>query len=252
VHMLLPERVGTMSPAGVADAYAWPESDRPWVRAVMVATADGAARSPQGRSGGISSAGDRLVFGTIRGLSDVILVGADTFRLENYGPVRLHPALAKRRAEQGMPEVPRLAVVTSSGRLDETAPVFTEAPTPPLLLVPGTLPADRRAALEPVAEIVEIGTESLDLHQGVAELAQRGLNRITVEGGPRLLGQLAALGLMDELCLTVTPLMSGGAYNGEPVPRILDGTDLPDPPRSLHLAHAIEDAGTLFLRYTTE
>ena len=143
MHMLLPERVGTMSPAGVADAYAWPESDRPWVRAVMVATADGAARSPQGRSGGISSAGDRLVFGTIHGLSDVILVGADTFRLENYGPVRLHPALAKRRADQGMPEVPRLAVVTSSGRLDEAAPVFTEAPTPPLLLVPGTLPADR-------------------------------------------------------------------------------------------------------------
>lgn len=251
MHMLLPERVGTMSPAGVADAFVWPEGERPWVRAVMVATADGAARSPEGLSGGISSAGDRLVFATIRGLSDVILVGAQTVRSENYGPVRPRPALAGRREELGMAPAARLAIVTGSGDLDPGAAVFAESAARPLLLVPDSLPRERREALQPVADIVTVGTDRVDLGTAVAELGRLGLNRIACEGGPSLLGQLAAAALMDELCLTVTPLLSGGSYGSDPVPRILDSAVLPDAPRPMRLNLIIEDAGTLFLRYTT-
>ena len=76
MRMLFPESAGSLSPAGVADALAWPDGTDPCVRAIMVATADGSARSPKGLSAGISSAADRLVFGTLRGLSDVILAGA--------------------------------------------------------------------------------------------------------------------------------------------------------------------------------
>lgn len=251
MHMLLPERAGTMSPAGVADAYVWPEKDSPWVRAVMVATADGAARSPQGRSGEISSAGDRLVFETIRGLSDVILVGADTFRRESYGPVRPQPGLEKRRRDLRMADVPRLAVVTASGDLNPAASAFLSSPERPLLLVPKSLPVERRATLDPVAEMVEAGDSTVDLAQAIDALAIRGMTRIVCEGGPQLLGALAAAGLMDELCLTITPLLSGGSYAGVPVPRIMAGAELPDSPRGLQLHHVIEDAGTLFLSYRT-
>ena len=247
--MLLPERAGTMSPAGVADAYAWPETDGPWVRAVMVATADGAAESPQGRSGEISSAGDRLVFETIRGLSDVVLVGADTFRRESYGPVRPQPGLEKRRKDLGMSGAPRLAVVTASGDLDPSVGAFVSSPEPPLILAPTSLPSERRTVLAPVAELVEAGDTSVDLIRAVAALAERGMTRVACEGGPRLLGELAAAGLMDELCLTVTPLMSGGSYSGNPIPRILAGAELSDAPHPMQLHHVIEDAGTLFLSY---
>ena len=87
-------------PAGVADALAWPDGTDPCVRAIMVATADGSARSPKGLSAGISSAADRLVFGTLRGLSDVILAGAETVRSENYGPPK-PGRVGRRRAEAG-------------------------------------------------------------------------------------------------------------------------------------------------------
>lgn len=248
--MLLPEQVGTMSPAGVADVYAWPQSSRPWVRAVTVSTADGATRSARGRSAGISTAADRLVFTTIRGLADVILVGAEAIRAEEYGPIKAQPSLAKRRRAAGQSEVARLAIATTTGDLDPSAAVFTEAAEPPLLLVPSSLPEDRRTALGAVADIVECGDDVVDLAQAIDALAGLGLRRVACEGGPHLVGQLAAAGLLDDLCLTVTPLLSGGTYEGQPVPRILDGASLPDTPRSLQLHLVLESSGTLFLRYT--
>lgn len=70
------------------------------------------------------------------------------------------------------------------------------------------------------------------------------------EGGPHLLAQLVADGLLDELCLTLSPVLAGGdAVGGTIAGRVLAGVPLPDPPRPMRLAHVLEDDGTLFLRY---
>lgn len=249
MQMLWPDHAGALSPAGVADAFEWPDQASHWVRAVMVATADGAARSPRGRSGGISSSSDRLVFATIRGLSDVILVGAETVRAEGYGAPKARPELEERRRAAGQQPLPRLAIVTASGRIDETAALFTGAAEPPIILCPQTLPADRREALEPVAELVVAGDDRVEMVAAVDALAARGLHRIACEGGPTLLGQLVAADLVDDLCLTVTPLLSGGSYADHSVPRILEGPVLPDAPRTARLEHVIVADGTLFLQY---
>lgn len=249
MRMLLPELAGTLSPAGIADAYDWPDPDRPWVRAVMVSTADGAARSPTGLTAGISSAADRLVFATMRGLADVILVGAQTVRSEGYGPPQPRPELEARRERAGQRPVARVALVTGTGRLDPASSLFTEVEQPPIVFAPATLPSDRREALEPVAELIIAGDDRVEGPAIVEALRMRGLNRISCEGGPNLLGQLTAAGLIDELCLTVTPLLSGGSYTDHPVLRILSGAPLPDSPRPIHLEHVIESDGTLFLRY---
>jgi riboflavin biosynthesis pyrimidine reductase len=249
MRMLLPELAGALSPAGIADAYAWPDPSRPWVRAVMVSTIDGAARSPSGLTAGISSAPDRLVFATMRGLSDVILVGAQTVRSEGYGPPRARPELAARREAAGQRPVARVAVVTGKGYLDTGSSLFQQATEPPLVFAPGTLPTERREALAATSEIVIAGEDRVEGAAIVEELAARGLRRITCEGGPTLLGQMAAAGLVDELCLTVTPLLSGGSYSDHPVVRILEGAPLRDSPRPMHLEHVIESDGTLFLRY---
>lgn len=251
MQMLWPDRAGALSPAGVADAFEWPPTPGHWVRAVMVATADGAARSPGGRSGGISSSADRLVFATIRGLSDVILVGAQTVRTEGYGPPKARPELGDRRRSAGQEPLPRVAVVTASGNLDETSSLFTEATEPPIVLCPDSLPADRRRALEPVAQLIAAGEEQVDMEAAVDALVALDLHRIACEGGPRLLGQLLAADLVDDLCLTVTPLLFGGDDAEHAVPRILSGAVLADAPRSIHLDHVIVSDGTLFLRYTT-
>jgi riboflavin biosynthesis pyrimidine reductase len=92
------------------------------------------------------------------------------------------------------------------------------------------------------------GEASVDLKAALDTLAGRGHRRILAEGGPHLLAQLTAAGLVDELCLTMSPLLAGpGAGRivaGAPLPT---GTGMP-----VTLAHLLEDSGFLFCRYLRE
>lgn len=249
MQTLLPEPVRPMSPAGVTEAHAWP-TDVLWVRAVMLATADGAAVSPTGHSSGISSSGDRLLFAAIRGTADVLLVGAQTIRQEGYRPMSPRRELEIPRIEAEQAPVPRLAIVTRSGDLDTESSLFTDSAEPPIVFVPESISSDRRVQLSQVAEVVALGSDSVPLGQALSYLEAIGLKRVVCEGGPTLLGHLAAAGLLDELCLTITPLLSGGAYSqGGKIPRILGGAVLPDSPAQMQLIQVLEDSGTLFLRY---
>lgn len=83
----------------------------------------------------------------------------------------------------------------------------------------------------------------MDLPAALAELASRGWTRQLTEGGPRLLGQLAAAGLVDELCLSLAPLLSGGGS-----PRILEGPSMPAA-QPMRLVSLLEQQGFLFTRY---
>lgn len=252
--MLLPDLHDDLTDADLDAAYAWPAGDprRPWLRANMVSTVDGAARSPDGLSAGISSDADRRVFGRLRGLADVVLAGAGTARQENYRSAQVKPDFVQRRAAAGQTPVPAIAVLSRSLRLDLTSALFTEATVRTIVITTGSSDADARARTAEVADVVVAGTDDVDLVAAVAALRARGLARIHAEGGPTLLGDLAARGLLDELLLTVSPLLAGGAYaDGGEVHRILAGSVLDDAPRDVRLHHLIEDAGSLFLSYRT-
>jgi riboflavin biosynthesis pyrimidine reductase len=103
-------------------------------------------------------------------------------------------------------------------------------------------PADRRKALAGVAEILTAGEQEVDLAAAVADLHARGATQLLSEGGPHLLGAMIAADLVDELCLTVSPLLAGGAAG-----RIATGP--PGPPRSMLLRHVLAEDDMLFLRY---
>jgi riboflavin biosynthesis pyrimidine reductase len=199
--------------ADLARLYAYPgQPSAPWVRANMVASVDGAA-TLAGRSGGLSGGADRLIFNLLRGLADVILVGAGTVRAEGYGPAHPDEAAdlwADLRA--GRPARPAIAVVTRRLDLDPAAPLLTGAPADArtIVLTTSAAPADRRAAIAATADVVVAGDGAVDLRAAVAALAARGYRRILAEGGPRLLGAITGSGLLDELCLTVSPLLAGG------------------------------------------
>jgi len=238
----------------LAAAYAYPPwSDEPdetgtlrtWVRANMVASVDGAA-TVKSMSGGLSGQHDRRLFHLLRGLADVILVGAGTARAEGYRPARPRDEWARLRA--GRPQSPPIAVVTQIVDLDLPGPMFTEAPGDARTIVITTqaAPPDRRARAARHADVVLAGTHRVDLAVALAALADRGLRRILAEGGPYLLGQLVAAGLLDELCLTVSPLLVGGE-----AARVLAGSTLA-PPQRLRLAHVLEADGSLFYRYVRE
>lgn len=230
----------------LAALYAYPDAaagTAPWLRASMVASVDGAA-SLGGRSGGLSGDADRLVFSVLRSLADVILVGAGTARAEGYRPVRDREVWGALRA--GRAPVPPIAVVTGKLDLDEDAPLLAaaaEART--ILLTTEAAPAGRRAAVARHADVVVAGQDAVSPAAAVAALAGRGYRRVLVEGGPGLLGQITAAGLLDEACVTVSPVLEGGRAG-----RIMAAPPAwPGVATGLRLAHVLEDHGFLLCRY---
>lgn len=223
-------------------AYAFPSGPGTWVRAVFVSSVDGAA-SVDGRAGGLGNTTDRDLFAVLRGLADVVLVGAGTALAEGYGPVRPTPLWADDRV--GRASTPPMAIVSRSLAFDLTGPLFTAAPESSRTIVltceaaPDALLRDVRR----VADVIVAGGERVDPTTALDRLAQRGLRRISCEGGPRLLSDIAEAGCLDELCLTVSPVLLGGD-----APRITNGPLLTSR-LGLGLTGVWEDESYLFLRY---
>jgi riboflavin biosynthesis pyrimidine reductase len=241
-----------LADAALAALYAYPGLGPPparWLRANMVASLDGAA-TVDGRSGGLSNEADQQVFAMLRAHADVILVGAGTARAEGYAPVRPESeGLRWAWLRDGrVPSAP-IAVVTRELDLDLDstliADTYPHART--IIITTESAPPGRRAAAAARnAEVIVAGEASVDLKAAVDALAERGHQRISCEGGPRLLGQLADAGLLDELCFTLGPLMAGPGADrivtgGLPMP---GGGTLP-----FTLAHVLEDGGYLLCRY---
>jgi riboflavin biosynthesis pyrimidine reductase len=238
--------------AALAALYSYPDVGAPparWLRANMVASLDGAA-TVEGRSGGLSNEADQQVFALLRAHADVILVGAGTARAEGYGPVRPESeGLRWARLRDGRPPSPPIAVVTRALDLDLDSALIADAPphARTIIITTGSaLPARRDAAAARHAQVIVAGEASVDLKAAVDALAERGHQRISCEGGPHLLAQLASAGLLDELCLTISPLLAGPGPG-----RIVTG-GLPMPGGGIlpvTLAHALEDEGYLLCRY---
>lgn len=239
MRMILPEAGDELDDFGLAEAYAYPRER--WLRTNMVMSADGAA-SVDGLSGGLSGAGDKRVFGILRVLADVVLVGSGTAEAENYKPARPRPALASLRA--GRPATATIAVLSGSLDLDLTSPLFTDAPADARTIVITREAAHRdlRAAAAKVADLIVAGQDKVDLAAALTALADRGLSRVNCEGGPHLLGRVAAAGLLDELSLTLGPTLAGPGAG-----RIIAGPAFPA--RSMTLAQALTEDGYLFCRY---
>ena len=235
MHRLWPQPSATdLDDAALAAHYAWPEARAvPYVRVNFVASLDGAV-SVDGRSGGLGNAADKTVFHLLRELAEVVLVGAGTVRTEKYNGVQ--------RNTRGRDTPPPVAVVTGTADLDPASRLFTDTVVPPLILTLESAPAGRRAALADAGgEVVVLPRLTPDLL--LAELGRRGLDRVLCEGGPSLLGALQAADAVDELCLTVAPLLVGGESG-----RIAHGP-AGVPPRRMALVGALHADDALLLHY---
>jgi riboflavin biosynthesis pyrimidine reductase len=235
----------TVGDAALEVLYAYPAGERPWVRANMVATLDGAAAGSDGRTGTINTEADRVVFTLLRDLADVVLVGAGTARAEGYRRTTPRTGTRRERAQaEGRGGHPALAVVTRTANV----PPLLAAEEPDrgqvwmLTCAEAGEPAleRARAALGPDRVLV-LGEAEVDLTAAVDALHARGMSRILCEGGPRLLRDVAAEGVLDELCLTVVPVLVAGAEQ-----RITAGAgvDLELVPRLI-----LEGDGTLLQRW---
>ena len=188
------------------------------VRVNFVASVDGAAAAG-GVSRGLQTPGDNAVFAVLRDLADVILVGAATAALERYRPS--NPSAQRRaiRTGLGLAEAPAIAVMTSSLQLDLSAELFSAAEHAPTLIITGS--AAPIAARNDIIDLAGTDTRlqlveapsgpdgGVDFVAAVAALRDLGYQRILCEGGPRLFASGVASGAVDELCLTVSPMLTG-------------------------------------------
>jgi riboflavin-specific deaminase-like protein len=240
VRQIFPSAAADIDPVAAYDE-ARVANGRPWVVTDMVASVDGGT-AVAGRSGGLGSPGDKAVFRALRSIADVILVGAGTARAENYRAVTLDEPTRHRREARGQRAVPRLALVSGRLDLDPRSAMFTDAAEAPLVFTTSRA-AEGSARFAGVAEVVAAGDDAADLPTVMAELANRQVGIVLVEGGPTLNGQMVAAGLVDEWCLSVAPMLLAGESA-----RVAHGP-APDAPVALRLHRLLEEDGYLFATY---
>jgi riboflavin biosynthesis pyrimidine reductase len=229
------------SESELLERYAIRARSVPRVRANFIASLDGAA-THEGRTGGLNNADDKQVFDLLRMMCDVALVGAGTLRAEGYADLRLEPAAVAWRTRQGLAAQPTLAIV--SGRLDlgPDMAAFARAPVRPIIFTHGRSPLEKRQRLSQAADVVVCGEQAVDPRTMLAALTQRGLRQVLCEGGPHLLGTLIEADCVDELCLTLSPVLENGGAG-----RISAGAPLT--PRAMRLGHVLAAGNMLMLRY---
>jgi riboflavin-specific deaminase-like protein len=224
--------------------------ERPYVMLNMVSTADGRA-SIGGRSGPLSNRADRELFHELRTAVDAVMAGAGTVRLERYGRIIADESRRRRRIERGLTEEPLACIVSGRLALEADIPLLAD-PTARVAIVTSST-----ANLQGVAARVDyVRAERdglLDLPGAFTQLRERlAVRTLLCEGGPHLIAQLLAAGLVDELFLSLAPTLAGGDLDGNPAHpealRILAGPEL-SPPVKLELLSVLEHGSHLFLRY---
>ena len=213
---------------------------RPYLVLNMICTIDGRA-AVGGSTRLISSPADRAVFHHLRTQADAVMVGAGTLRAERYARLVRDAGLREKRRREGLAPDPLACLV--SGRLDlpPDLPLLGDPDTRALVLTAarGELGPGRASV-----EYLRADASPLDMPAMLGRLrAEWGVRSVLCEGGPTLNGGLLRDGMVDELFLTVAPLLAAGD-----APTIATGPPLPGLPRA-RLLWALEDAGELFLRY---
>jgi riboflavin biosynthesis pyrimidine reductase len=200
--------------------------DRQWLRVNMVSTVDGAATGDDGTSRSINNGADKVVFDLLRELSDAVVVGAGTVRIEGYAVGRKPLVVVSRTGS-----VPPTQRGAEHGQV-----LMATVSTAPCLAEARKLLGDEH--------VLVLGSHRVDLARMKDELALRGYRHLLSEGGPHLLRDLLDQGVADELDTTLVPQLISGSHR-----RITDGPPVDVP---LRLATLVEDDGTLLARWLVQ
>jgi riboflavin biosynthesis pyrimidine reductase len=207
----------------------------------MIASVDGRI-SIAGRSAALGGPADRALFHALRAHADAVVVAAGTVRSERYGPIIRDPDVRDRRERLGLRPQPLAVIVSRTLDLDPTLPLLADRSSHVVILTPATgdVPYCR-------AQVDYIRTATLQ--DGLAELgAAYGAHLLLCEGGPTLNASLAAESLIDELFLSISPILVGDTAGGG---SLLDGGG-PHSPLTLELRMLLEHDSQLYAHYTAK
>jgi riboflavin biosynthesis pyrimidine reductase len=226
------------------------------VYANFVATLEGAVAVPSlPRSNaliGMENEADRFLMGLLRALADAVLIGSGVLRASPEGtwlPEKVYPhateAFAELRRRLGKPSAPEVAILTGSGSIDPSHPVLGLG----AVVLTSSAGAERLEAQVPeAATVVALGDETIISGEAIlGALRDRGHALVLSEAGPHTFGTLLADGLVDELFLTVSPLLLGDA--GAPRFHLVEAADLLPHGLRARVSSIRRHGDHLFLRY---
>lgn len=243
MHRIQPEREA-IDPAEAISGLRWADhapADRPYLALNMVTTADGKA-AVEGRTRAISSETDRALFHNLRTQADAVMVGAGTVRSERYGPVVKTAELQAKREREGVR--PQALAVIVSGRLHIPVDIpLLQDPDSHVVIL--TQSDEELSGHQASVDYLRSEAGPFDLRPLLERLrTEYGVRSVLCEGGPTLNASLLPYGLVDELFLTISPTLAGGAD----ALTIVAGAPLPDL-APLELVWALEEESELYLRY---
>jgi riboflavin biosynthesis pyrimidine reductase len=217
-------------------------SQRPYVLANFVAAVDGRA-TVGGRSGALGDEGDHAVFHGLREQVDAVMAGTGTLRTERYGRILGNAERRERRIARGQSPEPLACVLTRSGEVPMDIPLFSEPEARIVVFSP--VEVDGLSDCAAQAQLILLDPGELTVTTALRRLrSDFAVASLLCEGGPTLFGSLLHEGVVDELFLTVAPLLTGGGTG----PTISSGPELADP-QKLQLRWLLERNGSLYHRY---
>jgi riboflavin biosynthesis pyrimidine reductase len=231
--------------------------EEPCVVANFVESLDGVVAVPRlPRSHAVlgdDSEADRFVLALVRACADAVVVGSGTLLASPKGTWRIDRAyppaaegLAELRARRGRPEQPLVVVVTTGASLDPEHPVLAAGA---LVLTTESAASRLRALVPEASDVVAVNDgDTVDLAQALDLLRDRGCPVVLTEAGPSMFGSLVASRLVDELFLTVSPVLAGRAATARL--GLVEGVELVPQTRVAGRLRSVRAHGShLFLRY---
>ncbi len=236
-----------------------------WVTLNMISSIDGSITSGElsgGLSKGFNELGDKMVFQALRASADYILVGANTARIEKYDTPKVDNKTKARRLERGQAENPRLILISGSLNFNDgdrflENKSLKEKSSQPIIYTGKNAPQEKMLELESRAEVRQLKTLTVDMKEVLKDFTDK---KILLEGGPTLNGQMMKANLIDEICLTLSPIITNEngpeifrniVNNSESISNPNDGNDISGNSSfyNMELVRVLKDNdGMLFLR----
>lgn len=219
----------------------------PFVLMNAAVSADGKLAPASRRRVRLGSARDLARMDRLRASSDAILIGAGTLRAEDP-PLQVRSrALLAARLRAGRPRLLTNIVLSRSLELPLGARFFRDPSVKRLLIAPASAPKRNLLRLRRLSEVLLVGRTRVDPRRLLERLAARGIERLLVEGGGKTYALFLEAGLVDEIHLTICPVLVGG----RDAPTAFDGEGFDDPPfPRLALSLCRREGEEVYLRYT--
>ena len=223
---------------------------RPRVILSFAVTVDGKVSTAKLTPSGFTSAFDKHRLLEIRSLGDALMVGRNTLQIDRMSMGLPDESLRRARIQRGQSEYPIRVVISNSGDLPLDLNIFNHRFSPIVIYSTTRMPATNQTELRAKAELHLSARDQVSLPEVLNDLYEtRQVRTLVCEGGPRLAKALAKLDVVDELFITIAPILAGGA--GAPGILGTSGTFLPSS-RVFQLESMKVEAGECYLRYVAD